>query len=90
MATKPRNYTREYQTYHGKPEKIKERIERTLTRRRLEKQGRVSKGDGMDVDHIKPLSKGGSSADSNLRVVPKSKNRSFPRTGTGAMKTRKA
>lgn len=32
-----------------------------------------------DVDHIKPLSKGGTSALSNLRVVSPSKNRSFKR-----------
>lgn len=87
--SKKRNYAAEYAAYHGRPEKIKERVERTLTRRRLEKEGRVSKGDGMDVDHIKPISKGGSSADDNLRVVPKSKNRSFPRTRTSAMKARK-
>lgn len=85
-----RNFRNEYDAYHSKPEQIKKRTARTLARRRLMKQGKVSKGDGMDVDHVTPLSKGGSSSDSNLRVVPKSKNRSFPRTSTGAMKTRKA
>jgi hypothetical protein len=50
------------------------------------KAGRVKKGDGMDVDHKKPLSKGGSTGASNLRVKPKSANRSFARTSSGAMK----
>ena len=31
---------------------------------------------GKDVDHIKPLEKGGTNAPSNLRLVPVSKNRS--------------
>jgi 5-methylcytosine-specific restriction endonuclease McrA len=84
-----RNFRAEYDNYHGKPEQIKKRAQRTMARRRMMAKGKVSKGDGMDVDHVKPLSKGGSYADSNLRVVPKSKNRSFPRTKTGAMKVRK-
>jgi hypothetical protein len=49
------------------------------------REGKVRKGDGMDVDHVKPLSKGGTNAD-GLRVKPKSKNRSFKRTSSGAMK----
>jgi ribosomal protein S17 len=84
-----RNFRAEYDNYHGKPEQIKKRAQRTMARRRMMAKGKVSKGDGMDVDHVKPLSKGGSYADSNLRVVPKSKNRSFPRTKAGAMKVRK-
>ena len=31
--------------------------------------GRVKKGDGKHVDHIKPLSKGGTNGKKNLRVV---------------------
>lgn len=85
-----RNFKAEYDAYHSQPEQIKKRAQRTMARRRLMKQGKVSKGDGMDVDHITPLSKGGSSSDANLRVVPKSKNRSFPRTQSGAMKARKS
>jgi hypothetical protein len=30
------------------------------------KAGKVKKGDGKEVNHIKPLSSGGSNADSNL------------------------
>jgi 5-methylcytosine-specific restriction endonuclease McrA len=32
-------------------------------------EGRASKGDGTHVDHVKPLTKGGSNKKSNLRVV---------------------
>jgi len=35
----------------------------------MEKAGLVKKGDGMHVDHIKPLSKGGTNGRKNLRVV---------------------
>jgi hypothetical protein len=83
-----RNYRNEYDAYHGKPEQIKKRAERTKARRMLEKEGVVRKGDGKDVDHVTPLSKGGTSARSNLRVKDRSDNRSFARTSTGAMKSR--
>ena len=46
-----------------------------LKRRKLEKEGRVSKGDGKDVDHKKPLRHGGTNNDCNLRVRDKSSNR---------------
>lgn len=84
-----RNYRSEYDNYHGKPEQIKKRALRVKARRMLEKEGKVHKGDGMDVDHVTPLSKGGGAERSNLRVKPKSANRSFARTRTGAMKTSK-
>lgn len=35
----------------------------------MEKEGKVRKGDGKQVDHKKPLSQGGSNSRSNLRVV---------------------
>ena len=44
-----------------------------------------SPGDGKDVAHKKPLSKGGSNKRSNLKVTSKSKNRSFKRTKTARM-----
>ena len=70
-----RNYKREYETFHGKPEQRKRRSKRVLARRKLEKEGRVKKGDGKDVDHKRPLRHGGTNNDSNLRVRDKSSNR---------------
>jgi hypothetical protein len=52
----------------------------------MEKAGKVSKGDGKDVDHKTPLSKGGSRNTSNLRVTPASSNRSFSRNSDGSLK----
>lgn len=81
-----RDYKAEYEKYHGKPEQIKKRAKRVMARRKLEREGVVRKGDGKDVDHKVPLAKGGSNSRSNLRAVPKSKNRSFPRTRNAGMK----
>jgi hypothetical protein len=81
-----RNYKSEYKNYQGTPEQIANRSNRNSARAALAKDGRVSKGDGMDVDHKKPIAKGGSNAPSNLRAVPKSANRSFARTRTARMK----
>ena len=52
----------------------------------MEKDGRVSKGDGKDVDHKTPMAKGGGNHKANLRVVDKNKNRSFARTRSAKMK----
>jgi hypothetical protein len=49
---------------------------RKVARRAAEKRGAVKKGDDKDVDHKKPLSKGGSAKLSNTRVVAQAKNRS--------------
>jgi hypothetical protein len=50
---------------------------RHRARRKALKLGMVKPG--QDLDHIKPLSKGGTNAKSNLREEPPSVNRSFPR-----------
>jgi 5-methylcytosine-specific restriction endonuclease McrA len=74
MAKRKRNYRREYDTYHGTPEQRRLRALRNQARRKLMKEGKVKKGDGMHVDHIKPLSKGGSNGKKNLRIVPAKTN----------------
>lgn len=81
-----RDYKREYQKYHSDEEQKKNRASRNTARRQAEADGKVHKGDGKDVDHKKPLSKGGSNAKSNRRIVSASSNRSFARTKTGRMK----
>ena len=72
--------------YNSKPEQIKKRAERNAARREMMKAGKVHKGDGKDVDHKRPLAKGGSNSSSNLRVRSKSANRSFARTKNAGMK----
>jgi len=65
MPTKPRNYPKEYREYHGKPEQIKNRAARNKARA----DSGLKKGDGKEVDHKRPLSRGGSNAKSNTRVT---------------------
>lgn len=81
-----RNVKQEYENYGSKPEVKKRRAQQNKARRMLEREGVVHKGDGMDVDHKKPLSKGGTTTRSNLRAEPASKNRSYKRKSDGSMK----
>ena len=69
----PRDYKKEYKEYHSKPEQKKRRAGRNAARRKMEKAGKVRKGDGKDVDHKDRNPKNNSK--SNLRVQSKSKNR---------------
>lgn len=59
---------------------------RKQARRDLEKEGLVKPFDGKDINHKKPLSKGGGTGRSNLEAIPASKNRSFKRKSDGSMK----
>ena len=61
--------------YHSQPEQKKNRAARNKARRQAIREGRVKKGDGKDIDHIIPLSKGGSKHKKNTRVRDRSKNR---------------
>lgn len=81
-----RNVKEEYANYGSKPEVKKRRAQQNKARRMLEREGVVHKGDGMDVDHKKPLSKGGTTTRSNLKAVTASANRSYKRTSKGAIK----
>lgn len=76
-----RDYAAEYARYQGKPSQIKRRAKRNAARRKLMKKGRVRKGDGKDVDHVRGIGAGNGSK--NLRVRSKSKNRGFKRTKKG-------
>lgn len=75
MDVTMRDYKKEYREYHGKPSQIRNRSMRNKARRLAIKDGRARKGDGMEVDHKTPLSKGGTNHRKNLRIVPRSVNR---------------
>lgn len=68
---KPRNYKKEYKDYHGTKEQKDNRNKRNKARRKLG----LKKGDPREVDHKKPLSKGGSNGKKNLRAISKAANR---------------
>ena len=69
MTKKKRNYRKEYDEYHGTAKQRKNRSSRNQARAKLKP------GPGKEVDHKKPLSKGGGNGKKNLRVVSKAVNR---------------
>jgi hypothetical protein len=68
-----RDYKREYELYHAKPEQKKRRAKRNEARAKMEKAGKVKKGDGKDVDHVSHNVNNNS--ESNLKVMDAGKNR---------------
>lgn len=69
-----RNYRQEYDRFHNSPKQKKRRAQRNKARRIMTRLGRVSKGDGKDVDHKSRNTANNSLG--NLRVQSKSTNRS--------------
>lgn len=62
--------------YNSQPEQKKNRAARNKARRAAMKRGSARKGDGKDVEHVRPLAHGGSRSLSNTRVGSRSRNRS--------------
>lgn len=75
MSSRKRDYKKEYEQYHSKEKQKKNRALRNNARRTAEKQGRVHKGDGKEVDHKKSLDKGGSNSQSNWQILSRKANR---------------
>lgn len=86
MTNGKRDYKKEREKYHSRPEQMEKNAARKRARRKLEKEGKVKPFDGKDVDHKKPLKRGGSNSRSNLRVQSASKNRSVSKTSGNRMK----
>lgn len=85
-----RDYAREkkWDHTHDGGKRIKDRAERNKARATVAKAKGVKptaiKG---DVDHRKPISRGGKSTLANLFVTAPSKNRSFARNANGSLKS---
>ena len=86
MPYKDMNDRDTYPAYDQTEKAKKARVERNKARRLLERAGRVHKGDGMDVHHKQPLSKGGKTTPENLAVVKASTNRTYKRNKDHSMK----
>ena len=83
-----RDYDQEYKTAKRRGEKgtgsNSGNAKRQRARRKMLKLGAVKPG--QDVNHKRPLSKGGSNDRKNLEASSPSKNRSFKRNPDGSMK----
>ena len=90
MKNGKRDYKREVALYTSKPEVKKKRAAQNAARAAMIKAGRAKKGDGKDVDHRVPLSKGGGNSVSNLRVISASSNRSFSRNSDSSLKSQRS
>jgi hypothetical protein len=76
-----RNYKKEYREYHALPEQKKRRAARNTARSILEKEGKVKKGDGKDVDHKDRNPNNNSKK--NLSVSSQKKNRGWRKGKSG-------
>ena len=85
-----RDYKRENALYNSKPEQKKKRAARNAARATMMKAGKVHKGDNLDVDHSKALSKGGTNSPSNLVAISIAANRSFKRDSKSRMVSQKS
>ncbi len=75
MTKRKRDYKREYAIYHGTTKQKKNRALRNNARREAEREGKVHKGDGKEVDHKRALDRGGSNSESNWQILSRRANR---------------
>lgn len=68
-----RDYKREYRRFQSSKKAKRDRASRNTARRRAEREGRVHKGDGKEIDHVDSNPRRNSP--SNLRVVSRTTNR---------------
>ena len=81
MVRRKRNYRKQHDDFHGTEKQKNYRVARNKARRKAEREGRVRKGDGKEIDHKRSLSRGGGNGRENLRVVSRRANR---RKGAGS------
>lgn len=68
-----RDYAREYSRFQSSKKAKRDRASRNMARRQAEREGRVHKGDGKEIDHVDSNPRHNGS--SNLRVVTRRTNR---------------
>jgi len=91
-VNKPRPYKKEWQQQKDRDEKslraTRERARYDMDKNGTDKNGngKADAREGKDIDHVKPLSKGGTNAKSNLRLKSASANRSFSRNSDHTVK----
>ena len=86
-VTKPRPYKKEYEQQKERGEQPS-RNARARARYAVDKKG-IDRT-GKDIDHVIPLSKGGTNKPSNLKLKAPSNNRSFTRNSDHSVKVNKS
>jgi len=89
MRNGKRDYAREkkWDHEHDGGQRMKDRVKRIQARREAIKAGVAKRFDGKQIDHKKPLSKGGTNEMSNLRAVSPKSNMSFSRNRDGSLRS---
>jgi HNH endonuclease len=85
-VNKARPYKKEYKQQVERGE-LPARMERQRARNEMDKKG--VKRAGKVIDHITPLSKGGTNTPSNLKLTSRAKNASFSRNSDHTVKKNK-
>lgn len=85
-VNKARPYKKEYEQQQGRGENP-ERAKRAAARRGMDAKG-IDRG-GKVIDHITPLSKGGTNSPANLKLTTRAKNASFSRNADHTVKKNK-
>jgi hypothetical protein len=95
-VNKPRPYKKEYQQQKARGESearnARERARYAIDKTGVDKNnnGKADRREGKDIEHVVPLSKGGTNKKSNLRIETPSQNRSFSRNSDHTVKINKA
>ena len=79
-----RNYRSEYAKYHSRPEQKKNRAARNAARNKMLANGKVKKGDGLDVHHRDGNPRNNKA--SNLNPVPRGLNRMINKSAGGRIR----
>lgn len=79
-----------YDRSQSTPAAIHKRSLRNQARRKMEKEGRVKKGDNKHINHKQPLSKGGTNSPKNLEVSDAKSNWSEGRRISAANQRKKS
>lgn len=88
MTNGKRDYKKEKRwEREDNPQRLEDRRKRVKARRDAIKAGIAKRFDGKQLDHKKPLSKGGSNGLSNIRVSSPSENMSFSRNADGSLRS---
>ena len=91
-VNKPRPYKKEYQQQLARGEKDERKV-RERARDLIDRNGKDANGngkadvrEGKDIDHKRPITKGGGNSKKNLRITSASANRSFSRNSNHTIK----